>query len=84
MSENNTVCIICNMGRYSSYSIMGANIKPFNDKYCIDEINVYATWNCMYENYEDVIRVYANKSQQPMHVVCVKGCMSTLVNYSTL
>ncbi len=37
ISENNTVCSISNMGQYSSYSIMGANIKHFNDKYCMDE-----------------------------------------------
>ncbi len=41
MSEDNTVCTITNMGRCSSYSIMGVNMKPFNDKYCIDESNVY-------------------------------------------
>ncbi len=27
--EYNTVCTISNMGQYSSYSIMGANIKLF-------------------------------------------------------
>ncbi len=31
-------------GYYSLYSVMGANIKRFNDKYCMDERNVYATW----------------------------------------
>ncbi len=36
---------------------MGANIKPFNDKYCIDERNVYATWRGMCENNGNVIRV---------------------------
>ncbi len=35
------------MGKYSSYSIMGANIKPFNDKYCMDEKTVYATLSGM-------------------------------------
>ncbi len=59
MSENNTVCTISNMGRYvySSNSILGAIIKLFNDKYCMDERNVYATWMCKCENNEDVIRV---------------------------
>ncbi len=37
------------IGQYSSYSIMGANIKLFNDKYCMDERNVYATWRDMCE-----------------------------------
>ncbi len=36
---------------------MGANIKPFNDKYCMDEKTVYATWSSMQEKNEDVIRV---------------------------
>ncbi len=31
ISENNTICTISNMGQYSSFSIMGANIKHFND-----------------------------------------------------
>ncbi len=57
ISENNTVCTISNMGQYSSYSIMGANIKLFNDKYCMDERNMYATWRDMCEKNEDVIRV---------------------------
>ncbi len=33
--ENNTVCTISNMGRYSSYSNLGANMKRFKDKYCM-------------------------------------------------
>ncbi len=57
ISENNTVCTISNMGQCSSYSIMGANIIPFNDKYYMDERNVHATWRGMYEKNEDVIRV---------------------------
>ncbi len=57
ISENNTVCTFSNMGQYSSYSIMGANIKHFNDKYCIDERNMYTTWSGMCENNENVIRV---------------------------
>ncbi len=36
---------------------MGANIKLFNHKYCMDERNVYATWRGMWEKNEDVIRV---------------------------
>ncbi len=28
------------MGQYSSYSIMGASIKCFNEKCCMDERNV--------------------------------------------
>ncbi len=42
---------------YSSYSVMGTNIKLCNDKYCMDERNVYATWMGMCEKNEDVIRV---------------------------
>ncbi len=54
ISENNTVYTISNMGQYSSYSIMDANIKLFNDKYCTDERNVYTTWRDMCEKNEDV------------------------------
>ncbi len=43
------------LGRYSSYSIMGANVELFNDKYCMYERNVYIT--CMCENNEHVTRV---------------------------
>ncbi len=57
ISDNNTVCTISNMGQYSSYSIMGVNIKHFNDKYCMDDRNVYATWRGMCEKNEDIIRV---------------------------
>ncbi len=57
ISEKNTVCTISNMGQCRSYSIMGANIKHFNDKYCMDERNMYATWRDMCEKNEDVIRV---------------------------
>ncbi len=32
-------------------------MKPFNDKYCMDERNVFTTWKYMSENNEDVIRV---------------------------
>ncbi len=45
------------MGQYSSYSIMGANINLFNDKYGRDERNVYAIWRGMREKNENVIRV---------------------------
>ncbi len=44
------------MGQYSSYSIMGANIKHFNDKYGMNERNVYATSRGMCEKNEGVIR----------------------------
>ncbi len=43
VSENCTVHIISNMGRYGSHSIMGANFKHLNRKYCMDESNVYAS-----------------------------------------
>ncbi len=45
------------MDQYNSYSILDANIKLCNDKYCMDERNVYATWRGMCEKNEDVIRV---------------------------
>ncbi len=57
MYENNIVCTISNMDKYSSYSIIGANMKCFNDKYCMGERNVYKTWKCMNENNDDMIRV---------------------------
>ncbi len=57
ISESNTGCSISKMGQYSSYSIMGANIKHFYDKYCMDERNEYATWRGMCEKNEDVIRI---------------------------
>ncbi len=48
------------MCRYSSYSIMGANMKPFNDKYCMDERDVHTTLKCMCEHNDDVISfIYA-------------------------
>ncbi len=41
VSENCTVRIISNMDRSGSHSIMGANFKHLNRKYCMDESNVY-------------------------------------------
>ncbi len=46
---------------------MGANIKHFNDKYSIDERNVYSTCKCIFETNEDVIRVCI------MHLMHVLG-----------
>ncbi len=77
ISENNTVCTISNIGQYSSYSIMGANIKLFNDKYCMDERNVYATWRGMCEKNEDVIRVCMQvKDLVDMRDKCVDGVLN--------
>ncbi len=45
------------MCRHRCYSIMGVNMKLINDKYCMDERNVYATWRGMCDKNEDVIRV---------------------------
>ncbi len=56
MSENNTLCTISNMGRYSSFSIMCANMKQFNDNYCVEERHMYTTLKCMCENNENVIK----------------------------
>ncbi len=36
---------------------MGASVKHFNDKYCMDERHVHSTWRVMCEKNEDVIRV---------------------------
>ncbi len=48
--------------RYNLYSIVGANMKLKNDKYCMDKWNVYMVWKCMCESNEDVIKgVYASK-----------------------
>ncbi len=57
ISENNTLCTVRNMGQYSSYSIMGANIKLYTDKYCMDETYVYVPSRGMCEKNEDVIKV---------------------------
>ncbi len=45
VSKKCTVRTISNMGRYGSHSIMGANFKHLNRKYCMDESNVYSTAN---------------------------------------
>ncbi len=37
---------------------MGANMKHFNNKYCVDDRHVYVTWKCMCGNNEEVIRLY--------------------------
>ncbi len=36
---------------------MGATIKHFNDKNCMDDRNVNGTWRGMYEKNKDIIRV---------------------------
>ncbi len=75
--ENNTVCTISNMGQHSSYSIMNANIKLFNDKYCMDERNVYATCRDICEKNEDVIRVCMQvKELVDMRVKYVNGVLN--------
>ncbi len=72
--RNNTICTISNMGQYSSYLTMGANIKLFNNKYCMDERNVYATWRGMCEKSKDVIRVCMQvKEPGDMRDRCVDG-----------
>ncbi len=74
MSNNNTVCTISNLSRYSSDPIMGPDMKHFNDKYCMDESNVYTTWKCMCENNEDVIRVCMQvKELVGMRDRCIDG-----------
>ncbi len=55
VSENYTVCIISNMGWYGSHSIMGANFKHLNRKYCMDESNVYSKRKQQCANNEELI-----------------------------
>ncbi len=57
MSENCTVHTISNMGRYGSHSIMGANFKYLNKKYCMDESNVYSKWKHVCANNKELIRI---------------------------
>ncbi len=57
VSENCAVCTISNMGRYGSHSIMGANFKHLNRKYCLDESNVYSKWKHVCSNNEELIRI---------------------------
>ncbi len=57
VSENCTVHTISNMGQYGSHSIMGANCKLFNRKYCMDESNVYSKWKHVCANNEELIRI---------------------------
>ncbi len=77
MSENNKVCTISNIGRYSSDSIMSANMTLFNDNYCMGDRNVYATWKSMCENNEDVIRVCMHaKALVDMRDRCIDGILN--------
>ncbi len=55
VSENSTVHTISNMGQYGSHSIMGANFKHLNRKYCMDESNMYSKWRHECANNEELI-----------------------------
>ncbi len=57
VSENCSVHTISNVGRYGSHSIMRANFKHLNRKYCMDEINVYSKWKHVCANNEELIRI---------------------------
>ncbi len=57
VSENCTVDTISNMGQYESHSIMGANFKHLNIKYCMGESNVYSKWKHVCANNEELIRI---------------------------
>ncbi len=57
VSENCTVRTISNMGQYGSHSLMGANFKHLNRKYCMDESNVYSKWKHVCANNEELIRI---------------------------
>ncbi len=48
---------ISNGMRYGSRSIMGANCKHLNRKYCMDESNVYSKWKHVCANNEELIRI---------------------------
>ncbi len=57
VSENCTVRTISNLGRYVSHSIIGANFKHLNRKYCMDESNVYCKLKHVCVNNEEFIRI---------------------------
>ncbi len=77
MSENNAVFTIGNMDRYSSYSNQTTNMKPFNDKYGMDERNVYTNWKCICEKNEDVIIICMQvKELVDMMDICIDGALN--------
>ena len=55
-SKNVTVNTIGNMGKYSSYSIMGANYKMLKEKYDMNESNVFKSWDNVCNSNEDTVR----------------------------
>ncbi len=55
LSKNCNVNTISNIGRYGSPSIMGANFKHLNRKYCMDESNVYSKRKQQCANNEELI-----------------------------
>ncbi len=57
VSKNCTVHTISNMGWYGSHSIMGANFKYLNRKYCMDESNVYSKWKHVCANIYGLINM---------------------------
>ncbi len=57
VSENCIVHTINNIGRYGSQSIMDANSKHFNRKYCMGESNVYSKWKHVCTKNKEHIRI---------------------------
>ncbi len=57
VSENCTVSTIINMDWYGSHSIMGANFKHLNIKYCRDEHNLHSKFKHVCDNNKDVIKM---------------------------
>jgi hypothetical protein len=56
---------------------MGANINFFNDKYGMDENNVYKKWKCVCEDNQHVIRVCMQvKELAYMRDKCVNGILT--------
>ncbi len=74
VSENSTVLNTSNMGQYGSDSIMGANFKHSNRKYCMDECNVYSKLKHVCANNEERIRINMQVKQLiNMRDICMNG-----------
>ena len=56
-SSNNIVKTISNMGLYSSYSIMGANVRHLEALYSMQVSNVQKTWTAIGAALTDAIRL---------------------------
>ncbi len=85
VSKNCTVHTISNMGWYGSHSIMGANFKYLNRKYCMDESNVYSKWKHVCANYEELIRIYLckliNMRDRCMNGIFKRGVSNDIIEF---